>query len=185
MQIEVVDSLAAILPQEWDALVAASQGNIFLSHAYLHALHTTGCVGGRTGWMPRHLLARNAAQTLVGAMPLYLKTHSYGEYVFDWAWADAYRRAGGEYYPKLLAAVPFTPCTGPRVLAADDDTRLALMQGAMAFAQQSRVSSLHVLFPPEREAWFGQKIQATNTALTYAPDKSRRSSDKKIANLLQ
>ena len=157
MQIEVVDSLAAIAPQEWDALVDHASGNVFLTHAYLQALHTTGCVGGRTGWLPRHLLARDDAQRLVGAIPMYLKTHSYGEYVFDWAWADAYRRAGGEYYPKLLAAVPFTPCTGPRVLAADDETRTVLMQGAMAFAQQSGVSSLHVLFPPEREAWFWQK----------------------------
>jgi len=157
MQIEVVDSLATVPAQEWDSLVTAADGNVFLTHAYLHSLQTTGCVGKRTGWMPRHLLARDDAQKLVGAMPLYLKTHSYGEYVFDWAWADAYRRAGGEYYPKLLAAVPFTPCTGPRVLAADDETQLALMQGAMAFAQQSGVSSLHVLFPPEREAWFWQK----------------------------
>ena len=125
MQIEVVDSLATIPAQEWDLLVVASQGNVFLTHAYLHSLQTTGCVGKRTGWTPRHLLARDEMQTLIGAMPLYLKTHSYGEYVFDWAWADAYRRAGGEYYPKLLAAVPFTPCTGPRVLAADDETRLA------------------------------------------------------------
>ena len=155
--IVALGSLADLNPSAWDALVSAANGNVFLTHAYLRALETTGCVGGRTGWAPRHLVARDAAGTLVGAMPLYLKTHSYGEYVFDWAWADAYRRAGGEYYPKLLAAVPFTPCTGPRVLAADDETRLALMQGAMAFAQQSGVSSLHVLFPPEREAWFWQK----------------------------
>ena len=157
MQIEVVDSLAAVSPQEWNALVTAASGNVFLTHAYLHSLQATGCVGGRTGWLPRHLLARNEAGALVGALPLYLKTHSYGEYVFDWAWADAYRRAGGEYYPKLLSAVPFTPCTGPRVLAADDDTAMRLMKGAMAFAEQSGVSSLHVLFPPEREAWFWQK----------------------------
>jgi uncharacterized protein len=157
MQIEVVDSLGAVSPQEWNALVAATGGNVFLTHAYLHSLQTSGCVGGRTGWLPRHLLARDASGLLVGALPLYLKTHSYGEYVFDWAWADAYRRAGGEYYPKLLSAVPFTPCTGPRVLAADDDTAMMLMKGAMAFAEQSGVSSLHVLFPPEREAWFWQK----------------------------
>jgi uncharacterized protein len=157
MQIEVMDSLSAIPPPQWDALAAAAGGNVFLTHAYLHSLHRTGCIGGRTGWRPRYLIARDESSTLAGAVPLYLKNHSYGEYVFDWAWADAYRRAGGEYYPKLLAAVPFTPCTGPRVLAVDEATRLALMQGAMAFAQQSGVSSLHVLFPPEREAWLWQK----------------------------
>ncbi len=155
--IVVLGSLADIAPSAWDALVASAGGNVFLNYAYLRALETTGCVGGRTGWTPRHLVARDESLAVIGAVPMYLKTHSYGEYVFDWAWADAYRRAGGEYYPKLLAAVPFTPCTGPRVLASDDQTRLALMQGAMAFAQQSGVSSLHVLFPPEREAWFWQK----------------------------
>ncbi len=155
--IVVLGSLADVNPSAWDALVARADGNVFLSYAYLRALETTGCVGGRTGWAPRHLVARDGAGALIGAMPMYIKTHSYGEYVFDWAWADAYRRSGGEYYPKLLAAVPFTPCTGPRVLAADDETRLALMQGAMAFALQSGVSSLHVLFPLEREAWLWQK----------------------------
>jgi predicted N-acyltransferase len=157
MPIEVVESLAAIPAHAWDALVGAADGNVFLSHAYLHALHTTGCASPRTGWSPRYLLARDGNGSLRGALPLYLKAHSYGEYVFDWAWADAYRRAGGEYYPKLLAAVPFTPCTGPRVLAADDDTRLTLMQAAMEYGKQYGVSSLHVLFPPEREAWLWQQ----------------------------
>lgn len=152
MQIEVVDSLAGIPATEWDALVAASRGNVFLSHAYLHAMHTTGSASRRTGWTPRYLTVHDKTGALRGALPLYLKAHSYGEYVFDWAWADAWKRAGGEYYPKLLAAVPFTPCTGPRALAHDDETRLALMQGAMAYARQSGVSSLHVLFPPEDEA---------------------------------
>ena len=158
MQIEVVESLSHIPADEWDALVAAAHGNVFLSHAYLHALHTTGCASGRTGWTPRYLLARDANAALVGALPMYVKTHSYGEYVFDWAWAEAFQRAGGDYYPKLLCAVPFTPCTGPRVLAADDETRLALMRAAMSFAQQTQVSSLHVLFPPEDEALLWQSI---------------------------
>lgn len=157
MQIEVVDSLATIPAQEWDALVAAAGGNVFLAHAYLHAMHTTGCASSRTGWTPCYLIGRDDRDVMRGALPLYFKAHSYGEYVFDWAWADAWRRAGGEYYPKLLAAVPFTPCTGPRVLAADEETRLALMRAAMAFASQSGVSSLHVLFPPEHEAKSWQK----------------------------
>ncbi len=150
MQIEVVDSLSGIAAPDWDALVAAAGGNVFLSHAYLHALHATGCASRRTGWTPCYLIARDG-EALRGALPLYLKAHSYGEYVFDWAWADAWQRAGGEYYPKLLSAVPFTPCTGPRALAPDDDTRLALMQAALAYAGRSGVSSLHVLFPPADE----------------------------------
>jgi len=156
MQIEVVDSLAAIAAADWDALVAAAQGNVFLTHGYLHALHTSGCASRRTGWTPRYLILSGDNGDLRGALPLYLKAHSYGEYVFDWAWADAWKRAGGEYYPKLLAAVPFTPCTGPRVLAHDDEARAALIEGALAYAAQSGVSSLHVLFPPAAEATYWQ-----------------------------
>ncbi len=154
MQIEVVESLAKIAPTEWDALVAHSGGNVFLSHAYLHSLHETGCANARAGWQPMYLIATDDKK-IVGALPLYLKAHSYGEYVFDWAWADAYERAGGTYYPKLLSAIPFTPCTGPRVLAKSDDVRNALCNAAIAYAAKLGVSSLHVLFPPndEAEAW--------------------------------
>ena len=152
MQIEVVDSLTGVAAAEWDALVNTAGGNIFLSHAYLHALHETGCASQHTGWTPRYLIARDSAGALQGALPLYLKAHSYGEYVFDWSWADAWQRAGGDYYPKLLAAVPFTPCTGPRVLAKNDEVRRGLMHGAVALAKQLQVSSLHVLFPPDAEA---------------------------------
>ena len=152
MQIEVVDSLSDIPAAEWDALVASAGGNVFLSHAYLHALHTTGCASPRTGWTRRYLIARDESGLLQGALPLYLKAHSYGEYVFDWSWADAWQRAGGDYYPKLLAAVPFTPCTGPRVLATNDEIGHALMHGAVELAKQLQVSSLHVLFPPDAEA---------------------------------
>jgi uncharacterized protein len=154
MQIEVVESLAKIAPTEWDALVAHSGGNVFLSHAYLHSLHETGCASARAGWQPMYLIATDD-EKIVGALPLYLKAHSYGEYVFDWAWADAYERAGGTYYPKLLSAIPFTPCTGPRVLAKNDDVRAALCRAAIAYAAKLGVSSLHVLFPPndEADAW--------------------------------
>ena len=151
MQIEVVDSLAGISPEAWDALVATSGGNVFLSHAYLHGLHATGCATARAGWQPCFLIAR-ADNALIGALPLYLKAHSYGEYVFDWAWADAYKRAGGNYYPKLLSAVPFTPCSGPRVLAINEAVRAALMRAALTYAKDLGVSSLHVLFPPKSEA---------------------------------
>ncbi len=120
-----------------------------MSHEFLHALHETGCACERTGWAPRYLtLWRESA--LVGAMPLYLKSHSYGEYVFDWAWAEAYHRHGLAYYPKVLGAVPFSPITGPRLLAQDGATRALLARGALQLAREA--SSLHVLFPTENEA---------------------------------
>lgn len=150
MRIEVVSSLATVSPSDWNALVVGSGGNVFISHEYLHALHQTGCATVRTGWQPHYLLALEN-DALVGAVPLYLKYHSYGEYVFDWAWADAYKRAGGEYYPKLLAAIPFTPCTGPRVLCTRDDIRDALMEATVAESRRLGLSSLHVLLPHEGE----------------------------------
>ncbi|MBL8310016.1 MAG: N-acetyltransferase [Burkholderiales bacterium] len=155
--IDVIDSLAEVRALDWDTLVNAAGGNVFLSHAYLHALHETGCASPRTGWTPRFLVARAASGRLCGALPLYLKAHSYGEYVFDWSWAEAWQRAGGDYYPKLLAAVPFTPCAGPRLLATDDGIRRALVDAALALARRLQVSSLHVLFPPSDEAalWRG------------------------------
>src|SRR5689334_13603400 len=146
--LQVTDTLAALDPRQWDALVA---GQPLLSHAFLHALHETGCASPSTGWAPRYLLLRQNA-TLVGAMPLYLKGHSYGEYVFDWSWADAYRRHGRRYYPKLLAAIPFTPATGPRLLAAGRQARQHLLDGAMKLMADERVSSLHILFPQADDA---------------------------------
>jgi hypothetical protein len=117
----------------------------------LHALHETGCASPKTGWAPRYLLLRQG-EALVGAMPLYLKAHSYGEYVFDWSWADAYRRHGHRYYPKLLAAIPFTPATGPRLLASSAQLRRRLLEGALALLAEERVSSLHILFPDTQDA---------------------------------
>lgn len=151
MQCSTIDSLSGVDAAAWDDLVARSGGGVFPSHAWLAALETTGAVGARTGWQPCHLLAEDDGQ-LVGALPLYLKQHSYGEYVFDWAWADAYRRHGLAYYPKLVAAVPFTPCPGPRLLASREDVAEALIDAALALARQLRVSSLHVLFPTAEEA---------------------------------
>ena len=145
--IEVVDSLASIPPAEWDALAGA---NPLLSHAFLHALQESGCTSAQTGWRPCHLTLRREGR-LAAAMPLYLKSHSYGEYVFDWAWADAYQRHGLRYYPKLLSAIPFTPVTGPRLLAANDADRRALVEAALQFARDSGVSSLHCLFPAPGE----------------------------------
>jgi hypothetical protein len=145
--IQIVDSLASIPASDWDALAA---NHPLLSHAFLHALHESGCASAETGWAPCHLTLWRDGR-LAAAMPLYLKSHSYGEYVFDWAWADAYQRHGLQYYPKLLNAVPFTPVTGPRLLATNDDDRHTLLQAALAFARDSDVSSLHCLFPAAPE----------------------------------
>ena len=113
------DFCAAIEPGAWNRLAGDEP---FLRHEFLHALHETGCASEATGWAPRYLAAFDDTEPerLVGAMPLYVKSHSRGEYVFDWAWADAYERHGLEYYPKLLSAIPFTPVTGPRLLAESD-----------------------------------------------------------------
>ncbi len=145
-RLRVVESLAGVPADEWNAL---SQGDPFTSHEFLSALIDTGCASARSGWRPQIVLLERDA-TLCGAMPLFLKSHSYGEYVFDWAWADAYQRHGLQYYPKLLCAVPFTPVTGPRLLAAGDPERALLAAAAREMARD--VSSLHVLFPPAPEA---------------------------------
>src|SRR5258706_5474450 len=145
-RIKVVETLAGVPAAGWNALCA---GDPFTSHEFLSALIDTGCASSRTGWRPRIVLLEKGDQ-LTGAMPLFLKAHSYGEYVFDWAWADAYQRDGLEYYPKLLCALPFTPVSGPRLLAADGADRARLLAAALELAKG--VSSLHVLFPPAGEA---------------------------------
>ena len=144
----VLSSLADVAPADWDRLAA---GNPFLSHAFLHALHASGSACAETGWQPQFLAVWDDAG-LAAAMPLYVKSHSYGEYVFDWAWADAYHRNGIEYYPKLLSAIPFTPVTGPRLLARDQPARNALLQFLREQQQAAGMSSTHILYPPEEEA---------------------------------
>jgi len=146
--LRIIDSLADVPEPAWNALVGDAP---LLSHAFLHALHETGCASPKTGWTPRYLTAWQS-RTLVGAMPLYVKAHSYGEYVFDWSWADAYRRHGRRYYPKLVCAVPFTPATGQRLIAATPLLRQQLLNGALALLEDRRLSSLHILFPEARES---------------------------------
>lgn len=146
--VQVFDSLGRVPASEWDALTG---GHPLLSHAFLHALHESGSACAETGWAPCYL-GLWEGDALQAAMPLYLKTHSYGEYVFDWAWADAYQRHGLAYYPKLLSAIPFTPVTGSRLLARDPAHRATLAGAALAFARDADVSSLHCLFPTEPEA---------------------------------
>src|SRR5258708_9858498 len=151
--IRVVDRIADIPASSWDA--CAGPDNPFLSHAFLEAVHAAGTATAETGWRPQHLALEDDGGKLMGAVPLYLKSHSYGEYVFDWGWASAYERAGGRYYPKLQCAVPFTPVTGPRLLLRADaapDTAAALIAAMLEMARRHKVSSLHVTFPTEGES---------------------------------
>ncbi|WP_426106739.1 GNAT family N-acetyltransferase [Massilia sp. TSP1-1-2] len=147
----IVSTLSDIGQPAWDALAAKQdKANPFLSFAFLHALHESGSASVESGWQPQFLTLYDGDQ-LAAAMPLYVKTHSYGEYVFDWAWADAYHRNGVEYYPKLLSAIPFTPVTGPRLLAVDERARAALIEVLCATQRSSDVSSTHILYPPEEQ----------------------------------
>ncbi|MBC7786799.1 MAG: N-acetyltransferase [Methylophilaceae bacterium] len=149
---EILDSFLNIDAAQWDAL---SDHTPLLSHAFLAALETTNCVGKSTGWIPQPLIVRDGGQ-LVGAMPLYLKTHSYGEYVFDWAWADAYNNMFGnhraQYYPKLLSAIPFSPITSCRLLANTPEIQNIMVSALEQIMHQHDLSSVHVLFPDEASA---------------------------------
>ncbi len=158
MHCVVHDHIDQIPAQAWNAL---HDGNTFVSHEFLHGLELTGCVKPETGWTPQHLVlyADASRGRILGAVPMYLKDHSYGEYVFDWSWAEAYHRAGVGYYPKLLVAVPFTPVAGPRLLAAagDEPVRSELVRQALRHARVLNVSSLHWLFtsPGDTETLLG------------------------------
>ncbi len=148
----IVSSLSELGQPAWDELVSLqTEINPFLSFAFLHALHETGCASARTGWQPQYLTLWKSDR-LEAALPLYLKSHSYGEYVFDWAWADAYQRNGLDYYPKLLSAIPFTPVTGARLLARDRAAQAALIDALRQFGQRIDVSSTHILYPLQSEA---------------------------------
>jgi predicted N-acyltransferase len=148
----IVSSLAEVGQPAWDGLVAAqAEANPFLSFAFLHALHESGSASARTGWQPQYLTLWKGDR-LDAALPLYVKSHSYGEYVFDWAWADAYQRHGLEYYPKLLSAIPFTPVTGSRLLAHSAGAQSALLKALRELQERRGVSSTHVLYPPPAQA---------------------------------
>lgn len=146
--VEILPSIHSVAAQAWDAL---SDGTPLISHAFLSALENSGSVGKDTGWIPHQLVVRQADQ-LIGAMPLYLKSHSYGEYVFDWAWADAYQRSGLDYYPKLLSAIPFSPVTSARLLANDTATQFLIIKALENTLQSNALSSAHVLFPSDENA---------------------------------
>ncbi len=156
-EVRVHTSLADIGREAWDGCNSAPDyaANPFTCYDFLQALEESGSVGARTGWAPCHLSVQDASGEVAGVMPLYVKSHSQGEYVFDHAWAQAYMRAGGRYYPKLQCAVPFTPATGPRLIARDGPHREAvqdiLLAGARAVCVEAGASSLHVTFPLEAE----------------------------------
>ncbi|MCJ8140662.1 GNAT family N-acetyltransferase [Falsirhodobacter halotolerans] len=157
------DAVAALDAAEWDGLANPGGGrpvDPFTTHRFLAALEMSGSVGGASGWQPHPLVARLAGRAIAAA-PLYVKSHSQGEYIFDFAWADAFERAGGDYYPKLQIAVPFTPATGRRFLTAEgleDVGRSALMQGALALAERNDLSSVHATFCTATEAAAGAAV---------------------------
>jgi hypothetical protein len=144
----ILHGLADAPASAWNRLAGPQP---MLCHAFLSLLEETGCVGKGTGWEPCHVTLWHGDE-LSAAMPLYLKRHSWGEYVFDWAWADAYRRHRLAYYPKLVSAIPFTPVTGPRLLAEDDSLRRLLIEAALRLTKEMKASSLHVLFPSDTES---------------------------------
>lgn len=146
---EITKSVSASPAAEWDALNLADHP--FTAHGFLALLEESGSVGPGTGWSPTPIVIRDDSDTLVGALPAYLKSHSQGEYVFDHHWADAYERAGGRYYPKLQIAAPFSPVPGPRLLMADDSRASQLLNAAAIMAEQNGISSVHATFVEESQ----------------------------------
>jgi predicted N-acyltransferase len=148
LKIELIDSLSRVAPNDWNAIAGTDYP--FTRHEFLYALEHSGAASMDSGWQAQHVLVKHD-DTLIAVMPLYLKSHSYGEYVFDWSWADAYRRYGYRYYPKLLCAIPFTPATGPRlcIRAGEDYAEIAaaVIHTLQKKIQKSSYSSLHILFP--------------------------------------
>ena len=149
--VTLTNSIKDITKSEWD--ICAGIDNPFLSYDFMSSLEDSGSVSPETGWLPQHLLYRNSSKKLIGIVPLYLKGHSYGEYVFDWGWADAFERAGQKYFPKLLSAVPFTPVTCPKLFVCPGENKQqvhsVLVNGLVSALTQLNVSSLHVNFSTE------------------------------------
>ena len=172
--VKVVRRIAEVEREAWDACAGnpAYAGNPFLRHDFLNSLEEANCAVERQGWGPQHLVVEDDEGGVAAVMPLYLKSHSQGEYIFDHAWADAYERAGGRYYPKLLSAVPFTPATGARLLVRPDvppvEARALLLGGALALCERYDASSLHVNFPVEDEwRWMGEQGLALREGQQY------------------
>ncbi|KAK9286561.1 hypothetical protein L1049_014960 [Liquidambar formosana] len=164
VSLSVVSSISDISSNDWDACALDATGpekfNPFLTHGFLSSLEESGSAVKKTGWIPRHIVAQDECESILGVVPLYLKSHSYGEYVFDHSWADAYYSYGSRYYPKLQCCVPFTPVTGQRVLVRNssykDQVFDILVSALKDLATKSQVSSLHITFPSESE-WHKMK----------------------------
>ena len=168
--VTLASSIGEVDAAEWDACAGAD--NPFLSHAFLRAMEESGSVCPKAGWLPQHLVLRDDEGVVLGVAPFYLKGHSYGEYVFDWGWADAFERAGGTYYPKLISAVPFTPATGPRLLTPPgpraEEYRSVMADSMIEAQRQHNVSSVHINFPTEEEwAEFGAAGFLQRVGLQY------------------
>lgn len=151
LSLEIITSINHVNAQDWDALLFKSDSPDvvpLLSHAFLSALENSGSVSGETGWKPHQLIVKQGGK-LIGAMPLYLKSHSYGEYVFDWSWAEAYARSGLNYYPKLLSAIPFSPITSSRILGNKPELAILIIEALENMMHQHHLSSAHVLFPDD------------------------------------
>jgi predicted N-acyltransferase len=185
--IRVFDNPMEIAPDAWNALCNQQDTpSPFMQHAYLAALHTSGSATPDTGWHPQFITLW-LGDCLVAGCALYLKDHSYGEYVFDWAWAKAYSEHGLAYYPKALAAVPFTPVPGSRLLAIDAPARLALLQACLAHCQEQQLSSLHLLFtsPADRAACDAQGLLQRQTVQFHWENLGFESFDAFLASLNQ
>jgi predicted N-acyltransferase len=159
MRVRVIDAINKVDPDGWNALTDLDHP--FTRHEFLAALENSGCAAVDSGWLPCHLLCESDAGELLGALPLYLKNNSYGEFVFDFAWANAYQQAGLTYYPKLVAGIPFTPASGKRLLVNENmpepnAIKQQLLAGALELAKQNHASSLHVLFPDDEQIDFLQ-----------------------------
>ena len=192
MKIDFIDSLADISADAWNAITGRDYP--FIRHEFLYALERTGCADRDSGWQPMHALIKRGSE-LIGVMPLYLKSHSYGEYVFDWSWAEAYQRHRLAYYPKLITAIPFTPATGPRLCIAPGEDRneitahlIAALRKKIAFHDYS---SLHILFPPADDSenfrrnelsercgvqyhWFNQHFSSFDDFLATCSSRKRK-----------
>lgn len=161
--LSIISSISEIKPEKWDT--CAGTDNPFVSHAFLSALEDSGSANEEMGWIPRHIIVETADGRVEACAPIYIKTHSYGEYVFDWGWADAYERAGGRYYPKLQCAAPFSPVPGPRLLVdnrlgatAQKELKRILLSGITRVADQLKVSSAHITFCDESEWQLGGEL---------------------------
>ncbi|EHQ53034.1 hypothetical protein ECTPHS_10114 [Ectothiorhodospira sp. PHS-1] len=164
LECRISDDLSALPAAEWDAL--GGRDEPFLSHAFLCALERHDCLGSRFGWYPRHVTLHQPGGELVAALPLYIKTNNYGEFVFDWAWEQAWRQSGLNYYPKLVCSIPYTPATGTRLLVHPDHDRKALqqvlIQQAIELTHAGELSGLHVLFPEHEDS---RALQAAGLTL--------------------